>query len=155
MVGMFTLYSEIYTAALGKITDPFYSSSIAEADLRLLLQTAMVKFPYPDCDLSNRDEDNKRFLFKLTDLEVEILASLITLEWANRAILDIDTIRPSYTTVEFRQSSPGYHLRALEKVLGTLKGELNELIDRYAKSAGTNSPIRLADWGAGGGGSTD
>lgn len=144
---MYTPFQEVYDTCLSKISDPFYTSDLGEADLFQLMKSAIAKFPYPYCNFGNRDTEMKTFLFSLTDLEVEILASLMVLEWANRAIMDIEALRPRWTTVEFKGSSTGYHLRALEKVLGMAKNQVDELIDRYGKSRQTNSPVEMSKWG--------
>ncbi len=147
---MNTPFKEVYDTCLSKISDPFYTSELGEADLFQLMKSAMAKFPYPYCDFSKRDVEMKTFLFPLSDLEVEILGSLMALEWAQRAVMDIDALRPQYTTVEFKTSSTGYHLRALEKVLSFVQRNVEELVDRYAKTRYSNSPDEMSKWGGGG-----
>lgn len=79
-----TSYETIYNTFSQKITD-FVLLDISDTDLRELmygwLKSSIVKTKKCQNNLSNRDDELKTFNVELLDVEIEILACLMVVEW--------------------------------------------------------------------------
>lgn len=131
---MATLYSSIYDVALSKITDyTFLNLTQVEIEdiLEKYLKSAIVKFKFCKKDLTNRDEINKQFNETLTDEEIEILATLLTIEWLNPQILSLEKLKQNFSSREFSLFSSANTLRELLNLRNELKKEANDLIAFY------------------------
>lgn len=81
-----TSYETVYNAFSQKITD-YVLLDLSDTDLRDLLlrwlKSAIVKTKKCKNNLSDRDDELNTFNSELLDVEIEILASLMVVEWIN------------------------------------------------------------------------
>jgi len=114
-----TTYDKIYSRFLSKIND-YELNEIANNDPQLFdeillkyLQGAIPKFHYCEKDLSQRDDNAKQFFVELTELEQEILATKMVLEWLRPMILREENIRQSLGSKDYKIFSSANHLLLL------------------------------------------
>ena len=126
-----TPFQIIYTRFLSKITDDMYLEWTQEDtynDLKNILLTAIPKFEFPKFRLYDYDSETDvtdaleavvsqgLFNSKLKEDEIEILASLMFIEWINRQMATIEVTRMKYSSSDFKFTSQASHLNALLKM---------------------------------------
>lgn len=126
-----TPFQTIYTRFLSKITDDMYlewSKEETYKDLKNILLTAIPKFEFPKFRLYDYDSEIEvtdalgtvvsqgLFNLKLKEDEIEILASLMFIEWINRQIATVEVTRMKYSSSDFKFTSQANHLNTLLKM---------------------------------------
>lgn len=80
-----TFYSEIFDYFFNKISDYDLLKNLEEKDIlklcNMYLKSSIAFFTKCKKDLSKRNDQEQMFLIELDQLEIEILASLMVIEW--------------------------------------------------------------------------
>lgn len=101
-----TPYGEIYKAFLTKIEEDEWAGwekEFIEADLKTILEGAIVYFKFPRISLIDRTEEG--FNSDLSNEEIQVLATYMKVEWLNRAIMTWENVRPQYDEQDFSQAN--------------------------------------------------
>ena len=129
-----TQYSTLYEKCLSKIEDP-QLAMLPEEDLENILHgwmvSAIAKHRKCTNDLSNRDDENKRFNFDLTDLELEILSILMCREWVSGQLNSVINTLQVFSGKETKYYSQSNHLAELQALDDKWKFEAQHLSRDY------------------------
>lgn len=102
------------------------------------LDTACAYFTRCNQDLSQRDDESKTFLIKLTPFEIEILATIMVFVWVQPKINKIQLLKQALTDREFRIHSQAQHLKELQNLRDYHQSEYNRLLVQYTYEYGTD-----------------
>ena len=135
---MATPFSDITNAFIFKITDSGLSDLMV-SDLESLsfkyMVSASTKFKQCKKITScKRDDVNKVFLETLTEEEIDILASLMVLEWLNPQIFSIETLKPKMSTRDYKFYSNANHLDKMLQLRKSYMSDINMLKTLYTYS---------------------
>lgn len=114
---MSTPFSQIFERFQQKIQDYtidqiFLSSTEAyENYLTGFLKSGLVKFFHCKQDLLSRDDMNKEFSTNLTELEQEILANLMLVEWLEKEVNNIMEMRLAISSGDFKRYAESQNLK--------------------------------------------
>lgn len=95
-----TDFSLIYNNFLHTVTDDMYISWSEEEtyeDLQGFLTSAIVNFRFPKQNLFDYDLDLEEFNLKLTPEEIDIITTLMIIEWLKRQITTVRLTELQYT----------------------------------------------------------
>lgn len=132
-----TPYSEIYEIFLGKIEDYEIKKKLelefefAQEMLFDFLRSAIPKFTYSTKDLSNRDNTLLQFNIQLTDMEKEILSTLMIVEYLSPKILRDEYLENHLGSKDYRTFSPANQLKEVKELRESIKSEANSLMIEY------------------------
>lgn len=132
---MSTPYSEVFDSFLSKIEDIDYAKmekQDVEKDMITLLTSACVQFEYPKVNIDERDDSSMFFYVQLNQSEIEILSTLMTLEWIKRKIKSISVIRQAMTDRDFRLTSQANHLNTLLRLKKDTENDIEKLKTTYS-----------------------
>ncbi|AZU98934.1 putative structural protein [Bacillus phage vB_BanS_Sophrita] len=137
-----TRLAEVYDGFLGKISDyTLLSNTITDMDINEELfsyfKSARAKFF--KCRQSLKtvilvDEENEEydsFEVELTDYEIEILVSLMLVEYTKPFLMSTEVIKQSLSDKDFKIYSQANQLRELRLLAKELKKEANKMISTY------------------------
>ena len=132
---MATPYEDIFAVFTGKISD-FNFTDLDVGDLEAILlgylKSSIVRFKNCKTDLSDRDNVAATFNADLTDLEIEILATLMVVEWLNPQIQTTEIIKQSLSMRDARMYSQAAHLREMMELRNKSKTEAQQLMALYS-----------------------
>ena len=134
---MATTYDEIYSIFSMKTTDYMLdkiyvaSASSYKNYLKPWLISAISKFIICDQDLTDRNDTTQTFNITLTDLEKEILANLMVIEWTSKEVHNIMELRRDLSDTDFKRSSEALNLRAKKELLNDTRESVDKLITQY------------------------
>lgn len=131
---MGTPYFEIYDLFLQKINDISIAQktdSQIEELLEGYLKSAIGKFYLCKKDLSNRDNIVKQFNVDLDDMEKEILANLMVIEWIQPKLYNVSLLRQTMATKDFKIYSQANHIEELINLKNDKIYETDKLIIAY------------------------
>lgn len=100
-----TEFTTVYDAFLSKILDDEWedwADEVVEEDLFTLLQAAVVRFKFPRTPLTYTAAG---FDNDLSNMEIQILACYMKVEWLNRTILTWENVKPLYEERDFSQAN--------------------------------------------------
>lgn len=106
-----TPVNKVYGAFLSKMLEDEWANWTEEEikfDLMTLLQGAIAWFKFPRVSLEIEfDQEKEEFFFidKLTNSEIQILASFMKCEWLNRTIMTWENVKPLYEERDFSQAN--------------------------------------------------
>ena len=161
-----TPFQTIYTRFLSKITDDMYLEWTQEEtyrDLKNILLTAIPKFEFPKFRLYDYDPEidvtdaldavvsQGLFNSKLAEDEIEILASLMFIEWINRQMATIEITRMKYSSSDFKFTSQASHLNALLKMKLEFSAESKHAQKLYNRRKVVDGYVKTNYGGLGGG----
>lgn len=130
---MKTLFSDIYITFLSKIKD-YSLLSLDDIDKEELmekyLKSAIPKFKYCVKSLAYNDE-LKQFNEELTQEEIEILATLMTLNWLSPVINNQALLKEKFGSREFNIFSSSALLKEIKDLRREIIKEVNELMTIY------------------------
>lgn len=132
-----TAYEEIYARFLGKIEDYEIQEKLqleyefVQELLYDFLKSSIPKFTYSVKDLSNRDDTLLQFNIQLTDMEQEILSTLMVVEYLSPKILRDELLEDKLGSKDFRIFSPANLLKEVRELRQTFKSEANSLMIEY------------------------
>ena len=134
---MGTPYTDIFDAYLNKVKDDLYVNMDAQElniELIQILNSALPRFLYPKIDLTDRT--STEFVNVLTNEEIQIIATLMNLVWAENQLSDIEVTRQVFRDHDFQLTSQASHLRALMGLKSDLKASCRDLMQAYYKVEG-------------------
>lgn len=131
-----TPLQDVYDAFLVKMLEDEWENWTEEEaimDWYALLLSALPRFKFPRVDLTIAENEEKKKCFdgKLSNEEIQILATYMKCEWLNRSILTWENVKPLYEERDFSQAN------LLDKLNATLEAEKNnakELESLYYRS---------------------
>ena len=141
---MATTYSVIDNAFLSKIKDHYLLNMDVEYLQELIdgyRRSAIVRFKH--CKkLKYRDEDTKEFTQDLTDEEIEILSSLMVLEWVKNQVNSIEVMKMTMTLKDYTVFSNAQQLNSLLSMRKATAEEVDTLIVSYTYSENSLDDLR-------------
>jgi hypothetical protein len=136
---MATLYSEIYAAFLARIEEDDWlreeDLEVVQADMLEILKMAMFDFRFPRVSLE-LDGTNAAFVSTLGNSEIQVLATVMKVQWLRRQVNTWRIVKQQYSTKDFEFSSQANHLDKLLKSLDSAEKELRRTFDTYDRSRG-------------------
>jgi hypothetical protein len=131
---MSTPYSDLYSRFTNKITDYNFdglSQSEAEDIFLGYLKSAIPKFFKCKQDLTDRDDTLGQFNIDLTEIEQEILANLMVIEWINTKINHSELLEQTLSSKDFKMYSPANLLKEMRETKKELQSDNNYLLSNY------------------------
>ncbi|QPK89730.1 hypothetical protein IEN91_04575 [Bacillus velezensis] len=136
---MNTKVAEVYDAFLSKITDYTFlkmTDEQLETQARDYFKASRRKFYKCKSDLKTiADEDGnelfQEFKVELHPYEVEILASLMVIEYIQPMIASTETLKQVLSDKSFKISSQANQLRELRLLKREMRSEVNTMITQY------------------------
>lgn len=128
-----TPVSEVFDSFLSSISDyTFLTLPDEELDERLhgFLKKAKAKFYKCKKDLDLNDEKS-HFLSELSDYEIEILSTLMMVEYIKPTMITSETMKQLLSDKDFKIYSQASHLRELTALHKGLKREARKMITDY------------------------
>lgn len=130
-----TSFYEVYCSFLGKITDDMLLNMTLEdvmSILKSILKSSLSLFQFPKFRINIYDENKKvevdkdvfvegRFEDTLTAEEIEIISTLMLIEWINRQITTTQLMRMKYSTQDFKSASQANHIAKMTEYLRETK----------------------------------
>lgn len=132
---MATPYSDVFDTFLSKITDYSYinyTTEELESDFSKMLKSACARATSIKEERLTRDNVLKSFSSDLTDLEVEILACFMLVEWLNPKINNIELLKQVLSSKDFQMFSQANHLKELQELRKNAKKEASSLMNTYS-----------------------
>lgn len=132
-----TPYSKIFERFQSKIQDytidEMFLNSIEDYEdyLTGFLKSGLVKFSYCKNDLSDRDEENRRFAADLTELEQEILSQLMLGEWFEKEVNNILDMRLSISSSDWKRYSEYQNFKEKAVLRDKAIGRADALMMQY------------------------
>ena len=130
---MATPFQDVYDSFLGKITD-FDLASLTDDELKEMLfkrmKTAISKFKECRTEIM-LDDMFEEFSNTLGDDEIEILATLMLVEWYNPQINNVVLTKQFLSDKDYRVFSQANHLDSLRRSQNSAKREANQMIVDY------------------------
>jgi hypothetical protein len=136
---MATPFEDIYGFFLSKVTDfsfTNYTDEELEDELEQFLRIASVKFFSAGESRLQKDLSFKEFSNDLTDLEKEILASLMVVEYLNPKIIATENMKQFLASSEYKLYSQANHLGKMIELRNQVKSEVNYLMSLYSYKDG-------------------
>lgn len=131
-----TPYSKVFRVFLGKITDPLYSAfdaEVAEDDMMLLLDDAILNFDYPKVDLRAKNDELQEFDNELNFDEIQLLGYLMAHSWLRRQLRDVELLRQTMSPLEFQKYSQANHISILLNLQSADWQDIERLKKRYSR----------------------
>lgn len=132
-----TSYYEIYDLFLRKINDFFILNQLenniefANDLLMGYLRSAIPKFTYSSKDLSKRNDELFQFEYTLTDMEKEILAVLMIVEYLSPKIIRDEFLENRLGSKDYNEFSPANQLKQLRELSKGVMDDANLLMIEY------------------------
>ncbi len=125
-----TFYSEIFDSFLLKISDSDLLANLSDEEITTLcnkyLKIAIANFSNCKVDLSARNDYAQMFDIKLNDMEINILSSLMVLEWIRPYVTNRINLSSFLADKDYKTYSQANHL----KVLIDLKNNISDEVER-------------------------
>ncbi|MGG3987518.1 hypothetical protein [Bacillus smithii] len=132
-----TPYDEIFILFLSKIEDYELKNDLqtdpdfAKEKMLDWLISAIPKFTYCTKDLSQRDDANQAFTETLTQLEKEILSTLMVVEYLSPKVLRSEYFETYLGSKDFANYSPANQLKEVNNLKKSIKEEADSLMIQY------------------------
>ena len=132
-----TTFEDVYSYFLGKIEDYEIQEKLqldyefAQELLYDFMKSAIPKFTYSTKDLSDRDETLLKFNIELTDMEKEILSTLMVVEYLSPKVLKEEYFESRLGSKDYREFSPANQLKEVRELRESFKREANSLMIEY------------------------
>lgn len=114
-----TSYEDIYEKFFSKITEDMYME-LTEEDTKSivedLLDSCLIWFEFPRFDIYNRNSQDKVFYTKLTEEEIDIIASYMVVEWLGQQLASVENVRMKYSGQDFKFTSQANHFSKLQEL---------------------------------------
>jgi hypothetical protein len=134
---MATILTEVYETFLAKVSDYSFlniTEEELEDDMFTYLKTARTKFYRCKSDLSIIDDiatGERAFKDDLHPFEIEVLATLMTVEYLKPQILASEVLKQSLSDKDFKIYSQANQLSQLNLTYKMFKSESRKLITEY------------------------
>lgn len=129
-----TSYDEIYERFAGKITD-FKMMELNDSDIRELLsgylKSSIAKFKICENDLSDYDDELETFNIDLLDIEKEILAIMMVVEWLEPQVNSVLYTSQFFGNKEQKFFSPANQIQSLMSLKRSNEIKAQKLIRNY------------------------
>ena len=129
-----TSYEVLYNRCLQKLEDSTLIQ-LPEEDLEEMLHgyllSAIAKHRKCEHDLSDRDEELKRFNSDLSDLEVETISILMLREWIGQRLHSVTNVMQVFSGKETKWFSQAAHIAELRELDDRLRLEAQKLSRDY------------------------
>lgn len=127
------VYERFSTKTKDYMLDEMFSNSVNDYEdyLYTFLSSAIAKFEMDCVQDLERDTEEKLFSLDLSDLEEEILASLMVIEWMTKEINSVKEMRLALQTVDWKRYSESNNLKAKSDELDKMSERVENLITRY------------------------
>lgn len=130
-----TFYSEIFDYFLNKISDYDLLKNFEEKDIlklcNMYLKSSIAFFTKCKKDLSKRNDQEQMFLIELDQLEIEILSSLMVIEWIKPYVNNRLNLSAILGDKDFKIFSQANHLKTLSDLQKSLQDEIERLYMQY------------------------
>lgn len=130
-----TSIEEIYDSLLSKISDYGFLKATREDiedDLFGYFKTARTKFYRCRNNLDVVENDGKKFFtVELTPMEIEVLSTLMLLEYLKPNLITSETLKQFLSDKDSKIYSQASQLREIRLLYNMLKGETQKLITEY------------------------
>lgn len=137
---MATLFEEVYNIFLMKVTDYSFLKTTEmelEDDFQKYLRSACVNFRQCETDLfRNFNTVDKQFDVDLNQYEIEILATLMVIEYLTPHIVSTENLKQLIGNREFKFYSQANLLSELQKLRKMFRLEATQLIGEYTYARG-------------------
>lgn len=136
-----TLYSDIYKVFIVKVNDYNITGQniyIAEFQMSKYLNAARIKFVRCATDLMDFNDTTAQFNQTLSAYEIEVLATLMVVEWTANKVYDIFLMKQMIAPTDFKIYSQQQHLKTLSEIKKTAKEEADKLIIDYGYDTAIN-----------------
>lgn len=134
---MKTPLTDVYDFFLSKVSDYNFlklnEEGLLEEHLFRILRSSAVRFTNCNNDLTI-DKDKDRFQSELTDMELEILSSLMALNYTSGKILHVNNMEQIMTDKEYSTYSQANHLSQLLTLRDKLQSDVSHLMSIYSLS---------------------
>lgn len=134
-----TPYSNVYKRFYRKVTDyrlGEFTDEDREEVMNGYLDSAISLFTKCEKDLSNRDDEKQVFHEDLTDIEQEILAKSLVVEWIEPQINSIMNLQPILNDHDFKTYSQANFLKVKLELKNDLQNEICDLMINYTYDVG-------------------
>lgn len=131
---MGTSYWKIFNIFLSKIIDfdlPKMSDDQLTSYCFVIFSSAMAKIKNFDHDLSKRDDIIYSFDDELSDVECEIIACQMVVEWVERKTNTVQNIHMFVGTKDESMASQANHIRSLMELRDKQRATISTLIRDY------------------------
>ncbi len=132
---MSTPFQAVYDFFLMKVEDYSFlklTEQELEDHLEKMLIISSAKFRNCKKDLSDRDLTTEQFNVDLSDMEKEILANLMVVEYLRPEITTSNLIKQSMTDRDFKIYSQANHLTQLMELYKQVRNESQSLLNDYS-----------------------
>ncbi|WP_440110350.1 hypothetical protein [Paenibacillus sp. QZ-Y1] len=99
------------------------------------LKSSIAKFTHCRKNLSDRDEVNKHFNSNLSELEEEILAEMMKVEWMDKEVNNVLEMRLSLNNSDFKRYAESNNLKAKMDLRDNIQERVDNLIVQYTYSS--------------------
>ena len=108
---------------------------LLQEDWKMLLRMAIQNFLFPriSLELEEDEEGNTIFKEKLTDAEMQVLATYMKHEWLKRSITNWKNIEMLYHDKDFKISGKAAHLNALINLESVYDEECKKIVNKYSR----------------------
>lgn len=129
-----TTFEDIFDPFLAKISDYDELPSVTEEDFNSIvdryLRSALAKFTNKG-DIK-ADFKSRTFNKELDDYVIEVIASLLVVEWLTPQINNTQLTKQAMTSKDYNLTSQRNHLTGLIQLRKTMKKEATYLANRYS-----------------------
>ena len=136
---MSTELQEVYDFLLAKTDAKEWAWTedyeLLQEDWKMLLRMAIQDFLFPRVSLEfeEDEEGNTVFKEKLTDAEMQVLATYMKHEWLKRSITNWKNIEMLYHDKDFKISGKAAHLNALINLEAVYDEECKKIANKYSR----------------------
>ena len=136
---MSTELKEVYDFLLAKTDAKEWAWTedyeLLQEDWKMLLRMAIQDFLFPRVSLEfeEDEEGNTVFKEKLTDAEMQVLATYMKHEWLKRSITNWKNIEMLYHDKDFKISGKAAHLNALINLESVYDEECKKIVNKYSR----------------------
>lgn len=129
---MATSYDEVYTIFLNKITD-FDLPAMTNAELwdycTDIFKSALTKLYSTNIKYENIDDRYEEFIDDLTNVEIEILANQMTVEWIDRKLKTAQLLNMYVGTKDDNMNSQANHIKQLISLKNDVRADISSLMN--------------------------
>lgn len=111
-----TKFKAIYDRFLGKITDDMYmelTKQDTEKLLKELFLNSLHYFEFPRVDIYDYDEMLEEYNIKLSNEEINIIATYMIVEWLGQQLASVENTRMKYSGSDYKFTSQANHMQKL------------------------------------------
>lgn len=137
MTPFINIYERFSTKIQDYMLDELFRESIDtyEDYIFSFLKSSIAKFTHCRKNLSDRNEDSKCFNIILSELEEEILAEMMKVEWMDKEVNNVLEMRLALNNSDFKRYAESNNLKAKMDLRDNIQERVNNLIVQYSYSS--------------------